>query len=141
MYGARRRWLPRRGADGAHLVGHVSEVTGPDAADGLVLGRTLHLEDADGVGPVEHFVDLGVLEAGAGEVAAPPIRYKQHYADLRHQVLVILQRAREALDHGGRLNVVETVLDEGDASGGLLDLNMLVMTGGRERTQRQFRDC
>jgi len=30
------------------------------------------------------------------------------------------------------------VLDEGDGSGGLLDLNMLAMTGGAERTRARF---
>ena len=37
------------------------------------------------------------------------------------------------------LYVVEMVLDEETGSGGLLDLNMLVMTGGAERTEKQFR--
>ena len=30
------------------------------------------------------------------------------------------------------------VLDDGAPSGGLLDLNMLVMTGGQERNEQQF---
>ena len=50
----------------------------------------------------------------------------------------ILLRAREAMSPGGHLYVVEMVLDERAPSGGLLDLHMLVTTGGRERTEKQF---
>ncbi len=56
------------------------------------------------------------------------------------QALVILERARDALEADGRLYVIEMVLKEGVGSGGLLDLNMLVITGGRERTRAQFED-
>ena len=54
--------------------------------------------------------------------------------------MVILERARDALEADGRLYVIEMVLKEGVGSGGLLDLNMLVITGGRERTRAQFED-
>ena len=50
----------------------------------------------------------------------------------------ILRRAREVLTEEGILYVVEMALDDSGGAGGLLDLNMLVMTGGRERTQQQF---
>lgn len=52
----------------------------------------------------------------------------------------ILRRAREAMPTGGSLYVVEIALDETTGEGGLLDLNMLVMTGGRERTLRHFQE-
>ena len=52
----------------------------------------------------------------------------------------ILARAREAMPTGGDLYVVEMTLDETGGAGGLLDLNMLVMTGGRERTLQEFQD-
>ena len=51
---------------------------------------------------------------------------------------LILQRAREAMSPGGHLYVIEMVLDERAPSGGLLDLHMLVTTGGRERTEQEF---
>ena len=51
----------------------------------------------------------------------------------------ILKRAREAMPLGGCLYVVEMVLDEFSESGGLLDLNMLVTTGGSERSAERFR--
>ena len=52
----------------------------------------------------------------------------------------ILGRAREAMADGGCLYVVEMELDEATGAGGLLDLNMLVMTGGRERTAGEFQE-
>ena len=54
--------------------------------------------------------------------------------------LRILRRAREATDQDGLLYVVEMMLDDRTGSGGLLDIHMLVMTGGRERTGEQFGD-
>ena len=51
----------------------------------------------------------------------------------------ILARARESMPAGGALYVVEMVLDGITGSGGLLDLNMLIVAGGAERTEEQFR--
>ena len=53
--------------------------------------------------------------------------------------LRILRRAREAMPKGGTLYVVELVLDDATGNGGLLDMNMLVMTRGAERTEAQFK--
>lgn len=50
----------------------------------------------------------------------------------------ILGRAHDAMPRGGCLYVFEMILDDDDGSGGLLDLNMLVMTGGRERAMADF---
>ena len=52
----------------------------------------------------------------------------------------ILKRAREAMSGGGTLYVVEMVQDYDTGAGGLLDLNMLVVSGGAERTEGQFGD-
>ena len=52
--------------------------------------------------------------------------------------LNILTRARESLTEGCTLYVVEMILEDGSGSGGLLDLNMLVMTGGAERTRERY---
>jgi hypothetical protein len=54
--------------------------------------------------------------------------------------LRILRRAREAMPVGGSLYVAEMVLDDSSGAGGLLDLNMLVVTRGAERTEGQFSD-
>lgn len=52
----------------------------------------------------------------------------------------ILRNVHKALPAGGRLLVVETVLPPGNTPGlgKLGDINMLVMTGGRERTEAEF---
>ena len=52
--------------------------------------------------------------------------------------LRLLRRAHRALPSGGRLFVVEMVLAEGGAAGGLCDLHLLVATGGRERTASDY---
>lgn len=51
----------------------------------------------------------------------------------------ILTQARDAMPAGGTLYVVEMILDEATGIGGLLDLNMLIVAGGAERTEEQFR--
>ena len=56
------------------------------------------------------------------------------------EALYILRRAREAMRRDATLYVIEMVLDESGGAGGLLDLHMLVMTQGAERTERQFKD-
>ena len=57
-----------------------------------------------------------------------------------HDALRILGRAREAMSKDAKLYVIEMVLDDSTGAGGLLDLNMLVMTQGAERTEEQFSD-
>ncbi|MCE2404232.1 MAG: methyltransferase [Dehalococcoidia bacterium] len=56
------------------------------------------------------------------------------------RALRILRRARETTSKGSMLYVIEMVLDDSTGGGGLMDLNMLVMTQGAERTEEQFRD-
>jgi hypothetical protein len=52
----------------------------------------------------------------------------------------ILATCRKALADGGRLVIVERVLPEGDEPhhGKSVDINMLFLLGGRERTLREF---
>jgi len=50
----------------------------------------------------------------------------------------LLNHARAALRPEGRLIVLEMVLDEEGHGGGLCDLHLLAVSGGRERTLRQF---
>jgi SAM-dependent methyltransferase len=53
----------------------------------------------------------------------------------------ILRNVRRAMAGGGRLILVEQVIPPGNnpSLGKFVDLNMLVMTGGRERTEEEFR--
>jgi len=57
------------------------------------------------------------------------------------EAVTILKECRRAMAPNGKVLVVENVLSTVDvgAFGALLDLNMLVMTGGRERTENEFR--
>ena len=52
----------------------------------------------------------------------------------------ILRNVRAAIRSGGRLAIIDALLPDvpGDHAGFLMDLNMMVMTGGRERTAAQF---
>lgn len=56
--------------------------------------------------------------------------------------LAILRNCRRAISRTGRLLIVEAVLPEGDAPhhGKLMDLLMLAVTGGTERTGQEFSD-
>ncbi len=58
------------------------------------------------------------------------------------QSVAILKNSHRALDENGKLILVEAVVPAGDAMhfAKFIDLNMLVMTGGRERTEAEFRD-
>ncbi len=57
------------------------------------------------------------------------------------RAITILKNCRKAMAESGRLLLVEMVVPENGANcfSKLLDLNMMVMTGGRERTHAEFR--
>jgi hypothetical protein len=57
------------------------------------------------------------------------------------QAALVLSNCRAAMALGGRVFVVEHVLSRGNAPdwGKLLDINMLALTGGQERTREEFR--
>jgi O-methyltransferase domain len=56
------------------------------------------------------------------------------------QCLTILGHIRNAMNPNGRLLIVEMVLPEGDTPhlGKMLDMLMLVATGGQERTEAEY---
>jgi O-methyltransferase domain len=58
----------------------------------------------------------------------------------REQCLIILGHCRRAMNSGGRLLLAEMVLPDGDEPhpGKLLDMVMLTVTGGEERTASQY---
>jgi len=58
------------------------------------------------------------------------------------QSVAILKNCHRALAENGKLILVEALVPAGDAMhfAKFIDLNMLVMTGGRERTEAEFRD-
>ncbi|MDI7267221.1 MAG: methyltransferase [Myxococcota bacterium] len=53
---------------------------------------------------------------------------------------VLLRRAHAALPAGGRGFIIEMLLPEGGGFGGLCDLHLLAVTGGRERTGTEYGD-
>ncbi|HKP88140.1 MAG TPA: methyltransferase [Blastocatellia bacterium] len=58
------------------------------------------------------------------------------------QSVAILTNCRRAVAPGGKLLLVEAVIPPGDepSFSKFIDLNMLVMTGGRERTEAEYRN-
>jgi hypothetical protein len=56
------------------------------------------------------------------------------------QCVTILSNVRDTMPRNGRVLAVDTVVAPGNKPqwGKLLDINMLVLTGGRERTKREF---
>ena len=58
------------------------------------------------------------------------------------RALAVLQRIREAISPDGRLLVVEMVMpaNEDPHPAQLLDITMLLLTGGRERTEEEYAD-
>jgi hypothetical protein len=58
------------------------------------------------------------------------------------QCIAILGHVRDSMNSASRLLIVEMVLPEGDTPhpGKLLDMGMLVVTGGQERTEAEYAD-
>jgi ubiquinone/menaquinone biosynthesis C-methylase UbiE len=58
------------------------------------------------------------------------------------QCVTILKNCRRAMAKNGVVLIVETVIPEGNEPffGKFMDLNMLVMTGGRERTEHEYNE-
>src|SRR6185436_3799347 len=56
------------------------------------------------------------------------------------QCLQILQNCHKAMNPGSKLLVIDAVIPEGNEPhpGKFMDINMLAMTGGRERTEKEF---
>jgi hypothetical protein len=52
--------------------------------------------------------------------------------------LQLLKRARESMESGGRIFIVEMLLGENTMSGSLCDLHLLMVTGGRERSALEY---
>jgi SAM-dependent methyltransferase len=96
-----------------------------------------------------------IVESGLGERCAfqagdfferlPPGHDAYVLAHVLHDwvdsdAIAILRKCREALPAGGRLLIVEAVLPDGNTPhhGKLMDLLMLTVTGGVERSQSEF---
>ena len=54
------------------------------------------------------------------------------------QAIHILRQAKSSLKKNGKILILEMLLQESSCSGSLCDLHLLAVTGGQERTHRQF---
>lgn len=133
-----RRVLDAGGGRGALLVGLLSRhraLTGCllDLPE-VVASATLPVALADRIQAVGTDLFQPWPERGDAIVLA---RVLHDWSDA--DAVRLLARARAATEPGGRVYVLELVLRDDSPGGGLLDINMLVMTGGRERTEADFR--
>jgi O-methyltransferase domain/Dimerisation domain len=80
------------------------------------------------------------LEDVPGGADAYLLRHILHNWDDKH-VLLILKRVHEAMGDNARLLIVDRIIPPGNEPifGKIMDLNMLVMLGGVERTEEEFR--
>lgn len=100
-----------------------------------------HARRAEGVSARLEIAGGDFLESVPAGADAYIMKYIVHGWDDEHAVQ-ILKNCRRAMAKGGTLLIVETVIPSGNGPhlGKLLDINMLVATGGLERTEKQFRD-
>lgn len=110
---------------------------------GHVVDRARHTLETAGV------LDRSELHDGDFRRSVPPggdcyvLKWILHDWD-DEQASTILRRCRAAATHAAHLVVVERVIPErvgtDDAEAVLADLNMMVLTGGRERTAAEYTD-
>jgi O-methyltransferase domain/Dimerisation domain len=80
------------------------------------------------------------LEQAPGGADAYLLRHIMHNWDDEH-ALLILQRVHHAMGDGAKLLVIDRIIPPGNEPmfGKIMDLNMLVMLGGIERAEDEFR--
>lgn len=109
-----------------HLVNKYEHLTGSL----LEMPEVIALVDKH---PRCHYYGINLLEPWSCQADAIILARVLHdWCD--EQAIRILRQARESLTQSGKIYVLEMILEPNSANGGLLDLNMLVMTGGRERS-------
>jgi hypothetical protein len=116
------------------------------AARGLLFDRPQVIEgarervEAEGVSGRVELVAGDFFEEVPAGADCYLMKYIIHDWD-DERALAILGNCRRAMPEGARLLLVETVIAEGNAPhfGKLIDLEMLLFTGGRERTEAEYR--
>jgi hypothetical protein len=104
------------------------------------------IEGAQKARILERFANRSTLEAGSFFEAVPPadayiMKFIIHdWYD--PECVKILSHCRNGIRSGGRLLVVDQVVPAGNEPGvaKLMDLEMLVLPGGMERTEKEFRE-
>ncbi|MEO8260750.1 MAG: methyltransferase [Acidobacteriota bacterium] len=115
-------------------------------ARGVVFDLPHVIEQGREVLRLRHLADRCELVAGDFFEGVPEggdayiLKWILHDWDDERSV-AILRNCHRAMAAGGRLHVIEAVIPPGNAPffHKLMDLNMLVMTGGRERTEEEYR--
>jgi hypothetical protein len=112
---------------------------------GLLFDRPHVVVDAAKLLKAKGVVDRVTIEAGDFFQTVPAGGDAYILSHIMHdwsdeQCLTILGHCRKAIKPGGRLLIVEMVLPRGDAPhpGKILDMVMLVLTGGQERTEAEY---
>lgn len=82
-----------------------------------------------------YYIDYDQEWAFTAEAILMP-RFLHYFPD--HEALFLLKEAHKALPQGGMLYLFEMLIDSEGYGGGLLDLNMLVESGGKLRTFDQL---
>jgi SAM-dependent methyltransferase len=106
-----------------------------------VIQRAGAAVEAAGLSNRVHLVAGNFFESIPGGVDAYVLRHIIHDWD-DEKALRILSNVRQAIREEGRLLVVESVIPPGNEPffGKLLDITMLVIPGGQERTEQEYRD-
>jgi len=106
-----------------------------------VIQRAGAAVEAAGLADRIHLVAGDFFEAVPGGVDAYVLRHIIHDWD-EEKAIRILSNVRQTIGEDGRLLVVESVIPPGNEPffGKLLDVTMLVIPGGQERTEQEYRD-
>jgi hypothetical protein len=145
----------------AYSFGEIQSIVDVGGGHGLllatILSRNAHLKGTlyevphvvDGAknGPLKPFMDRCTLASGDMFSAVPTGADAYIMKHIIHDwpddlCIKILKACRKGVNPGGKLLVVDNVIQPGNefAPGKFLDLQMLIFPGGCERTEKQFRD-
>ncbi|GLS23521.1 methyltransferase [Labrys miyagiensis] len=131
------------GATGNLLAAILARHQGPR---GILFDRPYVVGDATALLEARGVADRVTIEAGDFFETVPAGADAYVLSHIIHdwneaQCLAILARVRKAMKPEGRLLLVEMVLPAGDTPhfGKLLDMVMLVLPGGQERTEEEYR--
>lgn len=131
------------GATGNLLAAILARHQGPR---GILFDRPYVVSDAPALLEARGVADRVTIEAGDFFETVPSGADAYVLSHIIHdwseaQCLTILAHVRKAMKPDGRLLIVEMVLPAGDAPhfGKILDMVMLVLPGGQERTEEEYR--
>jgi hypothetical protein len=132
------------GATGNLLAAILGRHPGPR---GILLDMPHVVRDASALIQSHGLADRIAIEAGSFFESVPSGGDAYLLSHIIHdwsegQSMTILGHCRRAMKPGSRLLIVEMVLPAGDAPhpGKMLDIGMLVRTGGQERTEPEYRE-